>query len=82
MTATRNDLMAWVLKALDDLGGEAKIVKIAKHIWDNHEKDLRSSDDLFFTWQYDMRWAAMKLRQEGKLRAPEATERGIWALKK
>lgn len=79
--ATRGDLMPWILKALNDVGGEAKIVQVARHIWDNHEDDLRSSDDLFFTWQYDMRWAAMKLRKEGKLTAPEATKRGSWALK-
>jgi len=82
MSVTRNDLMPWILTALNDLGGEAKIVTIAKHIWDNHEKDLRSSGDLFFTWQYDMRWAAMKLRQVGKLAMPEDTERGRWAIKK
>lgn len=81
MTVTRSDLMPWILSALNDLGGDAKIVQIASHIWDCHEKDLRSSGDLFFTWQYDMRWAAMKLRQVGKLAAPEATERGRWALK-
>lgn len=40
MTATRHDLMQWVMAALSDLGGEAHIVRIAKHIWENHEKDL------------------------------------------
>jgi len=37
------------------LKGETSIVRIAKHIWDCHEADLRASGDLFFTWQYDMR---------------------------
>ncbi|MYZ49129.1 hypothetical protein [Propylenella binzhouense] len=82
MSVTRSDLTPWILTALNDLGGEAKIVTIAKHIWDKHENDLRSAGDLFYTWQYDMRWAAMKLRQSGKLAASDDTERGRWAIKK
>jgi hypothetical protein len=40
---------------------------IAKHIWDNHEVELRSSGDLFYTWHYAMRWEGQKLQHEGKL---------------
>jgi len=52
---------------LRDIGGTGKIVQIAKHIWDNHERDLRGAGDLFYTWQYDMRWAAQELQDEGKI---------------
>ncbi|MGR3551859.1 hypothetical protein [Pseudooceanicola sp.] len=62
------DLQEWVIQALRALGGEAHLARIAEHIWNNHERDLRSSGDLFFTWQYDMRWAAQHLQKAGKLK--------------
>lgn len=65
---TRDDLRLWVYEAVAALGGEASVVEVAKEIWDRHEKDLRKSGDLFFTWQYDIRWAAQRLREQGKLR--------------
>lgn len=80
--ATRGDLVDWVIQAVAALGGEAKVAAIAKYIWDSHQYDLEKSGDLFFTWQYDMRWAANKLRRAGKLASPEATKRGHWALAK
>jgi len=64
---TKSDLKNWVLTALRDLGGSARVVEIAKHIWENHEKDLRAAGDIFYTWQYGMRWAAQELQHEGKL---------------
>jgi len=80
--ATRDDLMSWVYEALAEHGGEASIVDVAKHIWARHETDLTTSGNLFYTWQYDMRWAAKRLRDDGKVAAPEASPRGTWALKK
>jgi hypothetical protein len=74
--AIREDLLDWVCEALKDNGGKAKIPLVAKHIWDNHERELQNSGDLFYTWQYDMRWATYKLRKQGKL-----TTKGEWALK-
>ena len=65
--ATRNDLKTWILDALKDLGGSARVAEIAKHIWDHHEPALRQSGDLFYTWQYAMRWAGQVLQKEGKL---------------
>lgn len=64
---TKSNLKSWVLAALQELGGAGKIAQVAKHIWDNHERDLRSAGDLFYTWQYDMRWAAQELQDEGKI---------------
>jgi hypothetical protein len=78
---TRNDLKDMVLRAVQTNGGSATLTDIAKYIWTNHEKDLRHSGDLFYRWQYDMRWAANALRHEGKLAGVEATPRGTWALK-
>lgn len=75
---TRNDLGTLILEALTELKGSGKVVDIAKTIWGQHEESLRRSGDLFYSWQYDMRWAALKLRKEGKLRVSD--KRGIWEL--
>lgn len=78
---TKRDLADWVYAALKANGGEASIVDVAKHIWAHHEAELRGSGDLFFTWQYDMRWAAQSLRDAGKCVPSSVAKRGIWALK-
>lgn len=64
--ASREDLKLWIIEALRSLG-PATVPLIAKHIWENHELELRRSGDLFYTWQYAMRWAGQLLQQEGKL---------------
>ena len=80
--ADRRELLNWISDALIDLGGQASIVDVARHIWTNHEKDLRASGDLFYTWQYDMRWAAQRLRDEGLLVRSGLVPRGQWSLRK
>lgn len=72
--ASRDDLMPWVLDALRAAGGSAAVTEVCKHIWTHHESDLRRAGDLFYTWQYDVRWAATKLRKAHKLRANEPGE--------
>ena len=61
-----SELKAWVDQAVSEVG-PAPIARIAEHIWKNHEADLRASGDLFYTWQYAMRWAGQELQREGKL---------------
>jgi len=60
-------LKPWILEALASLGGEATVVEVAKYICDSHESELRAAGDLFYTWQYGMRWAAQELQKESKL---------------
>jgi len=74
----RENLKQWVLDAIDAHGGATSLMTIAKHIWDNHEKDLRSYGERFYTWQYDMRWAAQYLRNNGILESADKVSRGIW----
>jgi hypothetical protein len=76
--ATKHDLVGWVAEALREHGGIASIPEVAKHIWVHHEAELRASGDMFFTWQYDMRWAAQSLVQKGLL--DKTIERGKWRL--
>lgn len=66
--ASREDLKTWVFDALSENGGEGSVVEIAKIIWRDHEADLRASGDLFYRWQYEMRWAGQKLQHEGRLK--------------
>ena len=56
--ATKPDLMDWVVEALRHLGGRAGVVQVSKQVWNTHAADLAASEDLFYTWQYDIRWAA------------------------
>ena len=78
--ATKDDLKDWVIEALMACGGTAHHVKVAKHIWANHQADLEASGDLLYTWQYDMRWAADHLRREGKLLPKPKGDQGPWQL--
>lgn len=77
--ATREDLVAWVDESLRALGGSASLVAVAREIWQRHEPELRASGDLFYTWQYDMRWAAHQLRQSGRMQ-PEDRATNLWVL--
>ena len=80
MSSDRDLLKGWVLAALKAEGGSAKLPVIAKHIWDNHEADLRARGDMFYTWQYQMRWAGQVLQQAGQL-AKDTPKRGFWSLR-
>ena len=78
---SRERLKEWVPEALKALGGKAQIVHIAKEIWKRHSKDMPANDNLLYTWQYDMRWAALTLRKKGVLEKVSKLPRGVWALK-
>lgn len=67
MKASAESLKQWVLDALRASGGQARVPEIARHIWENHETELRHAGDLFYTWQYAMRWAGQVLQKEGRL---------------
>jgi hypothetical protein len=73
-------LTEWVIDALEHLGGEGTPLEVSKVLWQHHEHDLRSSGDLFFTWQYDMRWAATKLRHDHRLAAASEQKLSRWKL--
>jgi len=76
----RNDLPRLTLEALRSNAGSLSIVDVCKFVWNNYESSLRSSGDLFFTWQYDIRWAATELRKEGKMKSADLSPNGIWEL--
>lgn len=80
--AKKIDLVDWVYEAINAHGGSATIVQVAGHIWENYEQELRQSGDLFYTWQYDMRWAAQHLRDNGMCKPARSGPRGRWELVK
>lgn len=68
-TITRNEMKYWVIDALKSMGGKGWPKDVAKYIWHKHEQELRGSESLLYTWQYDLRWAAQMLRSEGTMKA-------------
>jgi len=78
--SVKDSLPGWVRQALKELGGSGTIVEVARIIWRDHESGLKAGGDLFYTWQYDMRWAANKLRRSGDMKAADVSPRGVWEL--
>jgi hypothetical protein len=78
--ATKFDLDSWVIASLEELGGSASLVEISRLIWRDHESELRASGDLLYTWQYDARWAAHRLRVQKRLKSAGESPRGVWEL--
>lgn len=76
----RDILKDWVVEALQALGGRGRVLEVSKRVWLLHEEDLKAAGDLFFTWQYDIRWAAQKLRDEGRLKAVADDRAQPWEL--
>ena len=75
-------LTKWVQEALEQNHDKGSVIEVAKIIWKNHEEDLKKSGDLFYTWQYDYRWAATHLRQKAVIKSAYESPRGVWELKR
>lgn len=76
----KSDLKECIKNALNHYDKKAKIPQICKFIWTNYESELRNSGNLFYTWQYDVRWAATELRREGTMKSKEEQTNGFWEL--
>lgn len=66
----------WILEALTELNGSGRLIDVVKTVWKKHQSEIETSGDSFFTWQYDIRWAATMLRKQKKLIA------GVWELQR
>ena len=82
MTGTKQQLESWIVEALEDFGGSATLIDICRHVWEHHQADLAGSGDLFYTWQYDIRWSANQLRRNGTMRGVTQSPRSVWELKR
>jgi hypothetical protein len=76
----RDEFRYFVVEALRSLGGSGSVLEVTKRVWQVHEHDLRASGDLFYTWQYDVRWAAQYLRNNGYMKAVNGDRRAPWQL--
>lgn len=74
----RDDLQDFVIEALTELGGRGSVLDVSRVVWRRHREDIEASDTLPYTWQYDLRWAATKLRKQGRLAGN--TRREPWEL--
>lgn len=76
----KNILKKWLVEAFENYNGIASIVEICKFVWERHENELKRSGDLFYTWQYDIRWAAYQLRKSRIMKSATESRKGIWEL--
>lgn len=77
---TKNMLPDLLYDVLKEMGGRGSIVPVCKKFWAKHENDLRKSGDLFYTWQYDIRWAATTLRKAGRMIDAKVSPSGVWEI--
>lgn len=80
--ATRETMKKWIIEALEQHGGAASILQVCIYIWDHYEATLRDSGNLFYTWQYDLRWAKQGLREAGIIKPASESPWGHWVLSK
>lgn len=76
----KQDLPRVVLESLKRLGGSGTVLDVCKDVWESNEAELRVSGDIFFTWQYDIRWAAQQLRNDGSLQPTTRGAGSRWRL--
>ncbi|MDD5018657.1 MAG: hypothetical protein PHO15_11235 [Eubacteriales bacterium] len=74
----RHDLPDILFVAIKNMEGKANIVDVCKYFWDHYEEELRQSGNLFYTWQYDIRWAATTLRKSKRMKSKDVSPRGVW----
>lgn len=78
--ANREDMMDWIIECLRARGGSGWPKEVAKDLWDRYETDIRASGSLVYSWQYDARWAAQKLRDTGVLKPVHGRRDRPWEL--
>jgi len=78
--ANKKNLKDWLVEALKKNNGNLTTVKASKYVWEHYENALKKSGDLFYTWQYDLRWAATELRKSTIMQQADISPRGIWEL--
>ena len=71
-----------VQEALEFHDGSATVKQVAEYIADNYLDVINEDDDLKLSWQYDFRWAATHLRNDGIMLPAEESPKGVWELAK
>lgn len=76
----RNNLPDILYTSIQAMGGRASIIDVCKYVWQHYQKELLNSGNLFYTWQYDIRWAATELRKTKRMKAASQSPIGIWEI--
>lgn len=76
----RATMAGWVEEAIRELGGSGALLDVCKTVWRNHGDEIQAAGDMFYKWQYEVRWSADILRKEGVLKSADQSKRGIWQL--
>lgn len=76
----KEDLQILLKNVLNQLGGSAPIMEVFKKFYEMYGKNLDKNDDLFYTWNYDIRWAATELRKKHIMKPINLSPRGVWEL--
>ncbi|OEF96361.1 hypothetical protein [Desulfuribacillus alkaliarsenatis] len=76
----KDELPGKLIEVLKNLGGRGTILEICKKFWELYGKELNENDNLFYTWQYDIRWAATELRKSKIMKPKEISSKGVWEL--
>ena len=82
MLINRRTMTVWVEEALQELGGKGSIFEICKAVWLKHGDEITAAGDMFYKWQYEIRWAGDMLRKDGIINSAENSPRGVWQLAK
>ena len=81
MASQIDSLKGWIVSALQHYMGQAHHIDVAKWIWQNKRDELYEMGDMFYIWQYKIRWAATSLRQDKVLLPADECASGTWALR-
>ena len=76
----KNELPNIIHRILLESKEPLTIIEISKLIWKQYKLNLLVSGDLFYTWQYDFRWAATELRKRGVMKSNQESKKGFWEL--
>lgn len=77
---TRESMKLWIIECLKERDGSAWPREVSKYVWENYEVELKASGEVLYTWQYDIRWAAQQLRDDGVLRSVNRRRDLPWEL--
>lgn len=80
VTVTREIMKEWIIECLQEKGGKAWPREVSKYVWEHYESKLKASDNILYTWQYDIRWAAQQLRNDGTLKPVNGRRDLPWEL--
>ena len=78
--SSKASLIEWSVEALNHFGGRAHHLDIAKWIWSKKRDELFEMGDLFYSWQYELRWAGTEMRGKKIILSANDSPKGTWIL--